>query len=200
MSMIAIGTIYPVVFVLNVSLKDKRSYILDQFGLTDTLHTANFGDAWRRSNLSRYMINSTIVTAGSVAVLLLLGSLAGYAFAQLSFKISKGAYLACLGALMIPFQVIMVPFVRMMLDIGLTNTYWGLILAYTSIFLPFTVYLMASFYRRIPRASPRRRPSTGRRCGTRTGGSSCRSASQRCCRSEFSTRCSSGTTCSSRSS
>jgi multiple sugar transport system permease protein len=152
MSMIAIGTIYPVVFVLNVSLKDKKSYILDKFGLTDALHTGNFGDAWRRSNLSRYMINSTIVTAGSVAVLLLLGSWAGYAFAQLSFKISKGAYLACLGALMIPFQVIMVPFVRMMLDINLTNTYWGLIIAYTSIFLPFTVYLMSSFYRRIPRS------------------------------------------------
>ena len=152
MSMIAIGTIYPLVFVLNVSLKDKRSYILDRFGVTDTFHTANFGDAWRRSNLSRYMVNSTIVTVGSVAVLLLVGSLAGYAFAQLSFRISQWAYLACLGALMIPFQVIMVPFVRMMLDIGFTNTYWGLILAYTSIFLPFTVYLMASFYRRIPRS------------------------------------------------
>ena len=152
MSMIAIGTIYPLVFVLNVSLKDKRSYILDRFGVTNTFHTANFGDAWRRSNLSRYMINSTIVTVGSVAVLLLFGSLAGYAFAQLSFRISNWAYLACLGALMIPFQVIMVPFVRMMLDIGFTNTYWGLILAYTSIFLPFTVYLMASFYRRIPRS------------------------------------------------
>ena len=124
MSMIAVGTIYPLVFVLNVSLKDKRSYILDRFGVTDTFHRANFGDAWRR-NLSRYMINSTIVTVGSVAVLLLLGSLAGYAFAQLSFKISNWAYLACLGALMIPFQVIMVPFVRMMLDIGFTNTYWG---------------------------------------------------------------------------
>ena len=85
-------------------------------------------------------------------MLLLLGSLAGYAFAQLSFKMSKAAYLACLGALMIPFQVIMVPFVRMMHDISLVNTYWGLILAYTSIFLPFTVYLMASFYRRIPRS------------------------------------------------
>ena len=152
MSLIAAGTIFPMVFVLNVSLKDRRSYILDQFGLTDTFHTGNFGDAWRRSNLSRYMINSTIVTTGSVAVLLLLGSLAGYAFAQLSFKLSKAAYLACLCALMIPFQVIMVPFLRMMHDIRLVNTYWGLILAYTSIFLPFTVYLMASFYRRIPRS------------------------------------------------
>ena len=150
--MIAVATIFPMVFVLNMSLKDRRSYILDQVGLTDTFHTANFGDAWRRSNLTRYMINSTIVTIGSVAVLLLLGSLAGYAFAQLSFKVSNVAYLACLGALMIPFQVIMVPFLRMMNDINFVNTYWGLILAYTSIFLPFTVYLMASFYRRIPRS------------------------------------------------
>ena len=45
MSMIAIGTIYPLVFVLNVSLKDKRSYILDRFGARHGFrHEANFGD------------------------------------------------------------------------------------------------------------------------------------------------------------
>ena len=152
MMLLAIGTIYPVVFALNVALKDRKGYILDKFGLTDTFTTANFGDAWRRSNLGRYMINSSIVTVGTVAVLLVLGSMAGFAFAQLSFKMSKTAYLVCLGALMIPFQVIMVPFLRMMVDFNLTNTYWGLILSYTSVFLPFTVYLMSSFYRRIPRS------------------------------------------------
>ena len=90
MSLIAAGTISPMVFVLNVSLKDRRSYILDQFGLADTFRTANFGDAWRRSNLSRYMINSTIVTTGSVAVLLLLGSLAGYAFGRAVVQAEQG--------------------------------------------------------------------------------------------------------------
>ena len=86
-------------------------------------------------------------------MLLLLGSMAGYRLRPaLVQDEQRPAYLACLGALMIPFQVIMVPFLRMMVDLSLTNTYWGLILAYTSLFLPFTVYLMASFYRRIPRS------------------------------------------------
>jgi len=152
MMTLALGTIYPLVFALNVALKDRKGYILDKFGLTDSVHVANFSDAWRQSNLGRYMINSSIVTLGSVALLLVAGSMAGFAFAQLSFKISNAAYLVCLGALMIPFQVIMVPFLRMMVDFSLTNTYWGLVLAYTSVFLPFTVYLMASFYRRIPRS------------------------------------------------
>lgn len=152
MMLLAIGTIYPVVFALNVALKDRKGYILDKFGLTDTFTTTNFGDAWRRSNLGRYMINSSIVTVGTVAVLLVLGSMAGFAFAQLSFKMSKTAYLVCLGALMIPFQVIMVPFARLMSDLSLLNSYPGLIIAYVSLFLPFTIYLMASFYSGISRS------------------------------------------------
>jgi multiple sugar transport system permease protein len=60
-------------------------------------------------------------------------------------------FFGCLAALLIPFQVIMVPFTRTMTEIGLVDTYPGLILAYVAQFLPFTVYLMTSYYVAIPR-------------------------------------------------
>ncbi|HLR96125.1 MAG TPA: carbohydrate ABC transporter permease [Jiangellaceae bacterium] len=150
MALLALATLYPMLFVANVSTKTRHEYVLDHFGLADQLMTANFVEAWTSSDLGRYMVNSVIVTLGAVAALLLLGSMAGYAFSHLRFRGSRSLFFVCLGALMIPFQVIMVPFARVIGELGLLDTHAGLILAYTAQFLPFTIFLMASYYARIP--------------------------------------------------
>jgi multiple sugar transport system permease protein len=59
-------------------------------------------------------------------------------------------FLGCLAALFVPFQVIMVPLARTVADSGLIDTYPGLVLAYVAQFLPFTIYLMTSYYSGIP--------------------------------------------------
>jgi multiple sugar transport system permease protein len=150
MALLAVATLYPLLFTLNVSQKTRREYALDRFGLSDTFGLDNLVDAWNSSGLSTYVLNSTIVTAGSVVALLLFGSMAGFAFSQLRFRGSKLLFLLVLSALLIPFQVIMVPFFRVMGQIGLLDTHLGLIVAYTAQFLPFTVFLMTSYYVRIP--------------------------------------------------
>jgi multiple sugar transport system permease protein len=68
----------------------------------------------------------------------------------LRFRGSSALYLGCLAALFIPFQVIMVPLTRVMADTGLVDTYPGLVLAYVAQFLPFTVFLMTSYYSTVP--------------------------------------------------
>ena len=83
-------------------------------------------------------------------LLLLFGSMAGFALSQLRFRGSKALFIGCLAALFIPFQVIMVPLARIMADSGLVDTYPGLILAYVAQFLPFTIFLMTSYYKTIP--------------------------------------------------
>jgi multiple sugar transport system permease protein len=100
--------------------------------------------------MARYFANSLIVVTISVVVLLLFGSMAGFALSQLRFRGSKTLFLGCLAALFIPFQVIMVPLTRVMADSGLIDTYPGLILAYVAQFLPFTIFLMTSYYKTIP--------------------------------------------------
>lgn len=150
MAILAVATLYPLLFTVNVSQKTRRDYVLDRFGLSDTFGFDNFRAAWSTSGLGTYALNSTIVTVGSVTLLLIFGSMAGFAFSQLSFRGSKAAFLLVLGALLVPFQVVMVPFFRVLGQIGLLDTYAGLILAYTAQFLPFTVFLMTSYYSRIP--------------------------------------------------
>lgn len=151
MALLAVATLYPMLFTVNVSQKTRVEYVLDRFSLAEGLSLDNFRAAWSTSGLDTYVLNTVIVTVGSVAALLLLGSMAGFAFSQLTFRGSKVLFLLILSALLIPFQVIMVPFFRVLGEIGLLDTHLGLILAYTSQFLPFTVFLMTSYYSRIPR-------------------------------------------------
>ena len=92
--------------------------------------------AWTSAGMARYFVNSLIVVTVAVALLLLLGSMAGFALSQLRFRGSSALFLGCLAALFIPFQVIMVPLARIMADSGLIDTYPGLILAYVAQFLP----------------------------------------------------------------
>lgn len=150
MALLAVATIYPLLFTANVAMKTRREYILDRFSLTSALRWDNLSTAWNSVGMGRYFLNSVIVVACAVALLLLIGSMAGFALAQVRFRGSSALALVCLTALFIPFQVIMVPLARIMADGGLIDTYPGLILAYVAQFLPFTVFLMTSYYRAVP--------------------------------------------------
>ncbi len=150
MAALALATIYPLVFTTNVAMKTRREYVLDRFSLADSLSWDNIVKAWTSVGMSRYFLNSVIVVTCSVALLLLLGSMAGFALARLKFRGSSTLFLAILAALFIPFQVIMVPLARIMADTGLVDTYPGLILAYVAQFLPFTIFLLTSYYSTVP--------------------------------------------------
>jgi ABC-type glycerol-3-phosphate transport system permease component len=150
MALLAVATIYPLLFTANVAMKTRREYILDRFSLSSTLHWENITTAWSSASMARYFLNSLIVVTCAVALLLLIGSMAGFALGRVRFRGSSALFLICLAALFIPFQVIMVPLARIMADTGLHDTYPGLILAYVAQFLPFTVFLMTSYYRGVP--------------------------------------------------
>ncbi|MEU4422251.1 carbohydrate ABC transporter permease [Actinoplanes sp. NPDC024001] len=150
MALLALATVYPLLFTANVAMKTRRDYVLDRFSLADTLRGENLETAWTSVGMGRYFVNSLVVVTSAVLLLLLLGSMAGFALSRLRFRGSTLLYLACLAGLFVPFQVIMVPLARVMADAGLIDTYPGLILVYVAQFLPFTVFLLTSYYRTIP--------------------------------------------------
>jgi multiple sugar transport system permease protein len=150
MAALALATIYPLLFTANVATKTRHDYILDRFALTDSPNLDNATTAWTNADMGRYVVNSVIVVTSAVVLLLLIGSMAGFALSHLRFRGSRAIFLGCLAALFVPFQVIMVPLARIMADGGLMDTYAGLILAYVAQFLPFTIFLMTSYYTAIP--------------------------------------------------
>jgi multiple sugar transport system permease protein len=151
MALLALSCVYPVFFTVNNALKDNKGYILNRFGIVQDPSVQNFVDAWGRAHLGEYLFNSVTVTLGAVVLLLLTSPLAGFALAMLRFTFRRVLFIVILASLMIPVQVVLVPFYRTMMGLGLINTRFGLILAYTAFFLPFCVYLMTAFYSRLPR-------------------------------------------------
>ncbi len=151
MMALAVATIYPMVYAVNISLKSRREYVMDRLGPTSEFMFSNYVDAWVQADMGRYYINSIIVTVVSVALILLLASMAGYSLSHLTFRGSRVMFLIILATMMVPFQVIMVPLIKVLSDMGLMDSYAGLIAAYVSQFLPFTVFFMTAFYTGIPK-------------------------------------------------
>jgi multiple sugar transport system permease protein len=150
MGVLALATVYPLVFTTNVALKTRHEYVLDRFAPARSPRLDNLATAWDSAGMARYFANSLIVVTCAVVLLLMIGSMAGFALGRLRFRGSRALFLGCLAALFVPFQVIMVPLARTMADLRLIDTHAGLVLAYVAQFLPFTVFLMASYYAHVP--------------------------------------------------
>ncbi|MCC2591872.1 carbohydrate ABC transporter permease [Tessaracoccus sp. OS52] len=150
MALLALGTIYPMLYAFNISFKSRREYVLDRLGLAQGINISNFVDAWNQAGMAQYFTNTIIVTVASVALLLVFGSMAGYSLSHLAFRGNRAVFLTILACMMIPFQVVMVPVIKLLSELSLMNTHPGLILVYVAQFLPFTVYFMTAYYSGIP--------------------------------------------------
>ncbi|MFD0674744.1 carbohydrate ABC transporter permease [Cohnella sp. GCM10027633] len=111
----------------------------------------NFAEAWRVSRMGKAMVNSLIITAGGIALVVLAASAAGYSIARFRHKVNAAIFNALLVCLMIPGIIITVPLYTLMKEIGGINTQWAMVLLTASNALPLAVFLYASFIRALPK-------------------------------------------------
>jgi len=97
------------------------------------------------------LLNSAIVTAGSVTLALLVGSPAGYALSRFRAPVFKAAGLVVFAMRFLPTIVFILPVFLLFTALGITGTHLGLILAYQSFCLPLTIWLTWGFFSQIPR-------------------------------------------------
>lgn len=150
MAALALVCAYPAFFLVATALKGQTAYAADPLGLPTDPTLGNLFEAWRGANVGTYTLNSLLVVGVSCALLLVCSSLAGYAFAHLRFRFRAAGLLALVAMMMIPPSVLMIPLFRRLVEIGLLNSYLGLILVYVGLQLPFSAYLMTSYFRGVP--------------------------------------------------
>jgi multiple sugar transport system permease protein len=97
------------------------------------------------------LLNSVIVAGAVTTLNLVIGSAAGYAYARCSFPLKHVSLYLILFTRMLPTIVLMPAFFLMLRAFGLQNTLTGLAIAYSSFTLPFTVWIMKSYFETIPR-------------------------------------------------
>jgi raffinose/stachyose/melibiose transport system permease protein len=150
MVLVAISTIYPVFFTVNVALKTHAAWIDDRFALSFPPNFAAFEEAARRSSVLRSFLNSAIVTTGGVVGAWLVCAPAAYAATKMRFLGRNAIFVFLLASMMVPTQTILYPFFVLMRNLGWVNEYHGLILAYMAFAVPITTFQLAAYFKRIP--------------------------------------------------
>lgn len=149
----AIWVLFPMIWVAYSSLKPDEAIFRDTFALPalDDLRVDNYVRAWHGARFGDYFLNSVVVTVCSVGLIVLLGAMAAYALARFSHPLGRVTFWLFLAGLMIPAQLAMVPLFFEMRALGLLNSRLGLILVYTANGLPFAIFILAGFFRSLPR-------------------------------------------------
>ncbi|NLG61723.1 MAG: carbohydrate ABC transporter permease [Candidatus Cloacimonetes bacterium] len=145
----AVIAILPMVWMVSASLMPagaENSYPPRLFPETVTFE--HYRALFTRLNLGRYLLNSTFIAVVVTTISLLINSMAGYAFAKLRFRGRDRVFRLLSMGLVIPVQVSMLPLFLLMRELGLINTYWGVIIP--SMASIFGIFLVRQYAFSIP--------------------------------------------------
>jgi multiple sugar transport system permease protein len=155
LTMVALGpilawTLFPIYWVAAASLKTELSLYArpPQWLFTPILD--NYRRVLYNIPFFQYLTNSVVIAIGTTIGSLVLGTLAGYGFARFRFRGSDTVRFLVLVTRMAPRMVLVVPYYLLMQKLGLLDTYAGLLIAYVSFALPFTIWLLIGFFMDVP--------------------------------------------------
>ena len=144
--------LYPIFWLIMGSFKTQNEFFAKPtWALPESFSFDNYVAAWTTGNLATNVVNSILVTIPSLFLMILLGVAAAYALEVMVWRGRNTVLLLFVAGIMIPGQMILVPLFTAYFRTGLTNSLWPLIITYTVMGLPLTVFLMAAYFRAIPR-------------------------------------------------
>jgi len=143
----------PMIWVGYSSLKGDDAIFRDALALPSlgSLRTDNYSRAWTEAHFGGYFMNSVVITGTSVSLIVVLGSMAAYALTRFTHPVGRVVFGLILAGLTLPAQLAIVPLFFELRALGLLNSRLGLILVYTANGLPFAVFILAGFFRSLPK-------------------------------------------------
>jgi raffinose/stachyose/melibiose transport system permease protein len=146
----SIIAIYPVYYMVVTAFKTRQNWLHDQFGLPSPITWQNFADAFSRGNIPLWFGNSVIVTIFSLIASTVVSALAAYAIARFRFSGRALFFNSMIALMVIPPAVLILPLFVLMVNISLINTLTSVIIIYSGLLIPFSIYLLVSFFRSLP--------------------------------------------------
>ena len=158
---LAVTIIVPVAWVFMASVKQNSEFYGNPWTLPAGFYWQNFVDAWTKARMGEYMLNSVVVTALALGILLIVALPAAYVLSRFNFR-GRGFFnTAFMGGLFINVNYIVVPIFLMLRDgdvwlknhIGsgfLLNNLFILAVVYAATALPFTIYLLSGYFATLP--------------------------------------------------
>lgn len=150
LAILCLTFIYPLAFMLFNSLKTRSDYFVNPFDLPKPpLQFSNYASMISQFKIFTLFLNSFIVAAGTVVILLAVAVFASTIFAKYRFRGRQALYLAVLATMFIPSQVTIIPVYVLFSRLGLVNRYWSVIFSYVALFLPEAILLTTAGFRAI---------------------------------------------------
>src|SRR5687767_1730824 len=141
----------PTLFMILTSVKSQEEYTFNKIGLPHSVVLDHFRTVLFESDFIGWMANSIILAVGAVALSTVVSCLGAYAIARMQFP-GRGLLFSISTSLMaIPPVVMIVPLFVLYTQLRLISTYEGAIVIYAGLITPFSVYLLVSFFRTLPR-------------------------------------------------
>jgi putative chitobiose transport system permease protein len=148
---IALGMLFPLLWLVSTSLKSPGE---DIFSFPPQLLPRqptgeNFQQVWQTYPFAHYLWNSTIIAVLTVGFNLLFCALAAYPLARLNFQGRNLIFALVISTIMIPFQIVMIPLYILTVQLGLRNTYLGVI--FPSLASAFGIFLLRQAFQGVPK-------------------------------------------------
>ncbi len=162
LGLLALSIIVPVSWAFMASVKKNSEFYGSPWKLPESFYYQNFVEAWGSAHMGEYMLNSVIVTAVALAILLVVALPAAYCLSRFKFRLRKILNILFMGGLFINVNYIVVPIFLMFVDADKTLKTWGLepfflnniyvlALVYAATALPFTIYLLSGYFVTLPK-------------------------------------------------
>ena len=151
LSAIAFLMLFPLLWLVGTAFKSPGENIfqIPPQLLPEEPTFDNFIRVWQSNPFGRYLFNSTLVAVLTVALNLLFCSLAAYPLARLNFWGRDVLLSAIVSTIMIPFQIVMIPLYILAVQLGLRNTYLGII--FPGLASAFGIFLLRQAFMRVPK-------------------------------------------------
>ena len=161
LTLLAVLILVPVLWALLASVKETSEHYGNPWALPTHIHWQNFVDAWNKANMGGYMLHSVTVTLLARAILLVVALPASYCLARFQFVSQKFLNTCFMAGLFINVNYIVVPIYLMLSDgdkwlksvLGngfLLNNHIVVAVVYAATALPFTIYLLSSYFATLP--------------------------------------------------
>ena len=149
----AVAALFPVFLIILNSFKDRMTIFGAPFALPwgDTFTLDGYATLGSSAHFEWYFLNSLIVTASSLLLILIVGSMAAFALAEYKFRFNLLTSLYLSIGIMVPIRLGTVGILRLMVNLHLVNSLWALILIYTAQGIPLAIFILTAFMRQVPR-------------------------------------------------
>lgn len=148
---VSLTCLFPVFWMLSSSLKTQEQIFAKITLLPETWNWSNYITAFVKADFGQYFLNSVFYTVVGVFFVVLISSLAAYAFARLEFFGKHVFFYILIATLLIPIPGVFVPLYLLLKSLGLLDSRLGLLLCYVSNGLAFAIFLLKGFFDDLPK-------------------------------------------------